>query len=142
MIMKKLYKFLFLTTVFGSMYIGLEYLYRGYSHWTMAIVGALCGFIIGGINEVLSWETPVWLQAIYGGIIVTIIEFIAGFIINIVLGLKIWDYSNLPYNLFGQICIPFFGIWCLLSIVAIFFDDYIRYFVFGEEKPRCELPTA
>lgn len=51
------------------------------------------------------------------------------------LGLGIWDYSNMPFNILGQICLPFSLLWVVLSACAIVIDDYERYWFFGEEKP-------
>lgn len=67
---------------------------------------------------------------------VTAIEFLSGYILNIVLGLGIWDYSNMPFNIIGQICLPFTVAWYILSLLAIVLDDHLRYWIFGEEKPR------
>ena len=89
----------------------------------------------GLINEILSMDTPIWLQAIIGSCIVTTGEFISGCILNLWLGLGIWDYSNMPFNLLGQICLPFSLLWVILSACAIVIDDYERYWFFGEEKP-------
>ena len=64
------------------------------------------------------------------------LELIFGIIFNINLGMNVWDYSDLPFNLFGQICLPFMIAWFLLSAVAIVADDYIRYWLFAEDKPK------
>lgn len=123
----------------GLLYILCELLFRGHSHWTMFIVGGICFVLIGAINELIPWEMPIWQQAIIGAVIVTSIEFISGCIINIWLGWHVWDYSDMPFNAFGQVCLPFTGIWILISIVAIILDDYLRYWLFEEEKPYYKL---
>ena len=46
------------------------------------------------------------------------------------------DYSDLPLNILGQICIPFSIIWFFISGIGIVMDDYIRYIFFKEEKPK------
>lgn len=51
-------------------------------------------------------------------------------------GVGIWDYSNMPFNIIGQICLPFTVAWYILSLLAIVLDDHLRYWIFGEEKPR------
>ena len=102
----------------------------------MLIVGGVCFILLGLMNEVTDWEIPIFEQAFYGGIIITLVEFVAGCIVNLWLGWNVWDYSNIPFNLLGQICLPFSVIWCLISIFGIVLDDYIRYIFFGEEKPR------
>ncbi len=54
-----------------------------------------------------------------GGITVTVIEFVFGVIFNLILKKGVWDYSDKPYNLFGQVCLLFSVLWGLLCIVAI-----------------------
>lgn len=132
-------KALVLLCIGGLLYIGCELVFRGYSHWSMFLVGGLCFLCIGAINELIPWEMPLWQQAVIGAVIVTAIEFIAGCILNIRLGWAIWDYSDMPFNVLGQICLPFTAIWLLLAIAAIILDDYLRYWLFGEEKPYYKL---
>lgn len=129
-------KALVLWGIGGLLYILCELVFRGYTHWSMFLVGGICFVLIGAINELIPWEMPIWQQAIIGAAIVTSIEFIFGCIINIWLGWHVWDYSDLPFNAFGQVCLLFTGIWIFISIVAIILDDYLRYWLFGEEKPH------
>lgn len=137
--MKQLCKFLFLCAVGGSLYAAIEILWRGYTHWTMAVLGGACFVICGGLNEWLSWDTPLWTQALICCLAITVAELAAGLILNLWLGLGIWDYSGLPYNLAGQICLGYSCLWYLLSIPAIVLDDWLRYWFFGEERPRYNL---
>lgn len=137
--MKKFLQNVILFCVMGLIYFGIEILWRGHSHWTMIIVGGLCGISIGILNEFMSWDWSLLRQALYGTILITLIEFISGCILNLWLGLGIWDYSNLPFNILGQICVPFCFVWFFLSIVTIFLDDYLRWKWFGEEKPHYHL---
>lgn len=134
--MKALCKNLFLFAVGGVLYYIIEILWRGHSHYSMFFVGGLCFVLIGKINEYIPWDIPIYLQSILGAVIITSVEFISGCILNIWLGLDVWDYSNIPFNLLGQICLPFSILWVFVAFVAILLDDYIRYFFFGEEKPR------
>ena len=108
------YKNIVLFSIGGVIYLMIEIIWRYLmnrpdTHWTMFIVGGLAFLIIGSINEYFTWEIPIWLQSIIGTIAVTVLEFISGCVLNIWLGLNIWDYSNMPLNLFGQICVPFMG---------------------------------
>lgn len=120
----------------GLIYYGIEVAWRGYSHWTMALVGGVCFILVGGINEFFPWTMPLALQGLIGSAIVTAVELIAGLVLNVWLGLGIWDYSNLPLNFMGQICLPFSLLWILLSVVAVVLDDWLRYWLFGEERPH------
>ena len=69
----------------------------------------------------------------------TKVEFLFGLILNVWLGLHMWDYSNMPGNILGQICPQFTVLWFFLSALGIFLDDYIRWVFFGEEKPHYHL---
>lgn len=120
----------------GLLYVLCELVFRGRSHWTMFIVGGLCFWLIGLINEVIPWEMPIWQQCIIGAIIITAVEFAAGCVINIWLGWQVWDYSGLPFNILGQICLPFTVLWSLLAAAGIILDDYLRFLLFDEEKPN------
>ena len=92
----------------------------------------MCGLL----NEHIGWDMPFPLQMLIGCLIITGTELIAGIVLNMWLGLNIWDYSNMPLNLWGQICLPFSCLWFFLSGVAIVLDDELRYNMFGEEKPH------
>lgn len=133
--MRKVIRPLVLWDIGGQLYIACELLFRGYSHWTMFIVGGLCFIMVGAINKVLPWTMPIWLQAIIGSVIITIMEFLSGCIINLWLGWGVWDYSNMPFNLLGQICLPFSLLWIFLAAPAIVMEDYLQYWLNDERKP-------
>lgn len=100
----------------GGTYVLLELLWNGHSHWTMFLLGGACFRMLGAIRK-LSVALP--LQCLLGGMVVTAAEFCAGILLNIILRWNIWDYSNLPFNVLGQICLPFTMIWTALSLPAI-----------------------
>lgn len=136
--MAKLHAFrLFVLFLIGGIgYMGIEMIFRQRTHWTMGILGGICFVLIGLINEVFTFEMKLRYQALIATIIVTVLEFITGCIVNLHFGWDVWDYSNLPFNLMGQICLPFTAMWYFLSIFAIFLDDYCRYLLYGEEEPH------
>lgn len=123
----------------GCVYFLIEMAWRGHSHWTMAVLGGVCFVLIGDINEFIPWNMPLILQGAIGSGIVTALELVSGIILNLWLGLGIWDYSNMPFNLLGQICLPFTLLWVDLSIVAVVLDDWLRYWLFGEDRPTYTL---
>jgi uncharacterized membrane protein len=130
-----------LFTIGGVLYIGIEVIWRSLrgsspTHWTMFLLGGIAFLLIGAINEFLPWETPIWEQMLIGTGIILVVEFDFGCVLNLWLGLGIWDYSDMPFNILGQICLPFAIAWFFLSAAAIVLDDYLRYWLFGEEKPR------
>lgn len=134
--LKTIIEYLILFLVGGMSYYIIEIIWRGYSHYTMMILGGICFVLIGLINEGYDYEMPLKKQMFISAIIVTILEFVFGIVLNKILGLNIWDYSDMPLNLMGQICLPFTILWFFLSLLAIIVDDYIRYFIFGEEEPH------
>ncbi|WP_077610607.1 putative ABC transporter permease [Clostridium sp. Marseille-P2415] len=134
--MKKSAKYVFLFGVGGVLYNLLEILFRGWSHWTMFILGGVCFVCIGLINELIPWCTPLWKQMLIGMAIITYFEFITGCVVNIWLGWDVWDYSNLPGNVLGQICPQFSLLWFWISALGIILDDWLRYRLFGEDRPH------
>lgn len=138
-VIKCILKIIILFIIGGTIYVSLELLFRGRSHISMFILGGLCFVLIGGINNYISWEMPLILQMLIGAVIITTSEFITGYIVNIKLGLNVWDYSNQPFNIMGQICLSFSFLWMLISLIAIVLDDYLRYWIFKEKKPKYHL---
>ena len=132
-------KHLILGTIGGLIYVLLELIWRGYSHWTMFLLGGTCFVLLGLINEILDWDTPLTLQMLIGCTVITVLEFITGCVVNLWLGWNVWDYSDLKFNILGQISLFSSIGWYFISLVGITLDDWLRYRLFGEEKPRYKL---
>ena len=88
-----LFRFLF----GGAAYCTIEMVYRGRTHYSM--------FFAGGII----------LAAFY------CLELVFGLVFNRALGMGVWDYSRVPLNLWGQICLPFTLIWLGFSFLLFRF---------------------
>ena len=136
--MRNFIKYLTLFLIGGAAYYSLEELFRGYSFYAMAVCGGLCFIICGSINE-KSRCMPLVLQQLIAASGITAIEFASGLILNVRLGMNMWDYSNMPGNIMGQICPQFTVLWFFLSAVGIVLDDLIRWQFFGEEEPHYHL---
>ena len=138
--MKKILRYLskefVLFIIGGLIYVGIEILARGFSHWSMFILGGICFVIVGLLNEFYEWDLLFQYQCLIGSLVITTLEFITGCIVNIKLGWNVWDYSDQLFNLMGQICLKNSIYWIFLSGIAILLDDFIRWKVFNEEKPR------
>ena len=132
-------KHLILGTIGGLIYVLLELIWRGYSHWTMFLFGGTCFILLGLINEILDWDTPLTLQMLIGCTVITVLEFITGCVVNLWLGWNVWDYSDLKFNILGQISLFSSIGWYFISLVGITLDDWLRYRLFGEKKPRYKL---
>lgn len=131
---KKIYKNTVLFIVGFCLYITIEVLFRGYSYPLMGVCAGLAVIIIDKINDHISWDIDISVQCLLGMLIVTIMELVIG-LIALDTGLLpiMWDYSNLPLNFRGIICIPFMIVWFFLSFIAILVADSINYYVFDEE---------
>ena len=115
----------------GRLYTLIELLWRGHTPWSMFLLGGACFVIMGLLNEhIFSWSLSLMMQAIVSAVIITVLEFLTGCIVNILLGWDVWDYSRLPYNLYGQICLYYFLLWIPLSVAGIILDDWLRYIIY------------
>lgn len=135
----KLLKRLILFGLGGITYFMIEVLWRGYSHVSMFLLGGICFVLIGLINEYFDWDMPLWKQMLISTILITMLEFLFGVTLNIKLGLGIWNYSNLRFNILGQVSLGYSILWFFLSLPAIFLDDWLRWKLFEEEKPGYKL---
>ena len=133
--MEKISKYSFLLGTGGSLYYGFEVLFRGFSHWTMFLLGGICFLFLYMQGNMIKFRDSLAIQVIRGIIFITSMEFITGIIVNKWLKLNVWDYSRLPLHLFGQICVPFIIIFSGLCALGIILCGYIDYRLYGEEKP-------
>lgn len=132
---KQILKYLFLFHFGGGTYTTIELLFRNRTYIQMYILGGILFLICGLLNEKFTWKMSLVKQVAIGTSITTILEFVTGMIFNIWLGMNMWDYSKLPFNLFGQVSLLFILLWIPLVLIAILLDDYIRWFFFKKEKP-------
>ena len=90
----------------GTIYGSLELLWRGFTHSSMVVAGGGCFLLIHLLNQALR-QMKLTLKCLIGSVIITAVEFAAGVIVNILLGLDVWNYSALPLNILGQVlCFP------------------------------------
>lgn len=115
--MHNIFKMIIFFTIGAILYPILEILFRGYSHWSMSIAGGLSFLFICEVNRLMP-HGSIWLKCLIGAAAITVIEFITGYIVNIQLNMGVWDYSHLPLNIMGQICLPFTVLWFFLCIPA------------------------
>lgn len=98
-------------------YSFLEILVRGYTHWTMLLTGGLVSVLLYQLHASAPPHTLL-LQCLCGALLITAVEFSVGVVDNLYFGWNVWDYSEMPLNLYGQICLPFTGLWFLLCFPA------------------------
>ena len=134
--MKTISEYVFLFGMGGSLYYGFEVLFRGFSHWTMFLLGGICLVFIYLQGKLLKFEDSIFVQVLRCMIFITSMEFITGIIVNKWLKMNVWDYSQLPLHLFGQICVPFMVIFSGLCVCGILLSGYICHWLYREEKPN------
>lgn len=134
--MKLLSKGLSLFTIGGIGYVLIENLWRGYSHITMFFAGGLSFLCIEIMDIRLGKTVGTFPKCVLGSAIITTIEFIFGCVFNLYYKLNVWDYSHLPFNLFGQVSLIFSSLWCLLTYPVLGIGKVIRRGLFHEGRKK------
>ena len=96
----------------GGAYVGLEYLWRGYSHGSMFAAGGVCFLLLGQVRR-----TPALIRPLLGAAVITGVELVTGLLVN--QNYQVWDYRRNPGNFLGQICPAYTLLWLPLSLVAM-----------------------
>ena len=97
--MKKLSEYLFMGTLGGTLYYMAEILFRGYSHWSMFLLGGFCFLFFAQQGLWTKWKEPLWKQVLWCTAFVTAAEFITGMIVNKIMHWNVWDYTDQPFHL-------------------------------------------
>ena len=100
----------------GLLYMGLELLWRGYSHGSMFAAGGMSFLLIGNLRHV-SPQLPKPLRAVAGALIITMVELGMGLAVN--RNYTVWDYRNQPFNFCGQICLLYSLLWIPVGLGAM-----------------------
>ncbi|MDR2531538.1 MAG: putative ABC transporter permease [Oscillospiraceae bacterium] len=126
-------KYLFLFLIGGFIYGAFEVAFKGGdTHISMFVLSGLCFLIIGALSK----KMHLLLRMLTGAVIITALEFISGIIVNIWLEQAVWDYSDMPLNVMGQICLWFTIAWFFLTFVGIVLDNLLKWRLFGGERPE------
>lgn len=140
--MRKQLRSVVLWTFGGALYFLIEVawkLFTGHPEdisWTMLVLAAIVCIPLDLANERMPWCMPIWQQAILGGLCITAAELAVGLILNVWLGMNVWDYSRLPLNLWGQISLMWSMVWVIMGGLGIVFLDWLRYWLYNETKPH------
>lgn len=106
----------------GTVYFLMEVAYKtatGHPErisWTMLLLAVLLTVPVERAGAELPWDCPLQAQALVCAALATAVEFVAGVVLNLWLGLGVWDYAHLPLNLFGQICLSYSMLWWALCL--------------------------
>ena len=134
--LKKLSEYLFLWALGGTLYYSFEMIFRGFSHWSMFVLGGICFVFFAQQGMWTGWRAPLWKQVSWCVIFVTACEFITGIIVNKIMHWNVWDYTDQPFQIMGQICLPFVIIFSGLCALGILFSGWLLYFLYREEAPE------
>ncbi len=99
----------------GVGYGVIELLWRGRTHWSMLLAGGLCFVMFAAIAEKWRHRSLVFKAGLCA-LGVTAVEFVFGVIFNIILRKNVWDYSDEPFNVMGQICPLYTLLWGVLAL--------------------------
>ena len=114
---------LFIYALGAGLYGLIELMWRGWTHWTMLLCGGACFLLIYHMSASVL---PLWSKCLICALGISAIEFFTGYLVNIILGWHIWDYSALPLNVMGQVCPLFSLFWLLLSLPALSLCDKLH----------------
>ena len=118
----RLRKEFLLFCVGGCSYIGLEFLWRGWSHSSMFLAGGCCFLLLGKLNRTKP-PLPIPWRLAAGSLIITSVELLTGLLVN--RDYSVWDYRHLPLNFHGQICLLFSLLWLPVSFGAMVLYDLL-----------------
>ena len=107
----------------GVVYAILEVLWRGYPHWSMVLTGALCAAMLYPIRRI---GVPLVVRCLFGTVCITLTELAVGCVVNLWWKLDVWDYSAMPFHLWGQICPAYAALWFCLCPPAFWLCGQIR----------------
>ena len=118
----------------GALYSMLEILWRGYTHPSMTITGGICFLILYALH-VYAAKLSLFMRCILGALAITAAEFTAGCIVNLYLGWDVWDYSDVPLNILGQICPLYSLLWCGLCALSAPLCRHLAKSLIADKNP-------
>lgn len=102
----------------GLAYNLIEIVWRGYSHWSMFFLGGACFHAIGKIGSRL-WNRGILTVGLVCSVVITVMEFFSGCLLNRCMKLNVWDYSDRFGNVGGQVCLLYSALWSVISVIAV-----------------------
>lgn len=67
-------------------------------------------------NKILKVIISFFIYAI----VLTLVEFVCGYLCNIIFDVDMWNYTNKKYNIGKYICLEFIPIWGLLGVIITY----------------------
>ncbi|MEL3908646.1 MAG: putative ABC transporter permease [Treponemataceae bacterium] len=126
-----MYIYLFYFFVYAVLGWALEVLYHFTKYAKFINRGILNGpycpiYAFGGLGILLfvsNYTDSFWHVFLSAALFGSILELVGGFLIDKIFNLRFWNYSDVPFNIGGYICLKFSLCWGLLGL---FFINHIH----------------
>lgn len=99
----------------------------------MTVTGGICFVFIYMTTRSLK-NSSILKKGIICAAEITATELAVGWVVNVMLGWAVWDYSDCILSFMGQICPSFSLLWFILSIPLIFLSETMQRTVFYESQ--------
>lgn len=104
------------------LYLAIEKLFKTFfsdsaTHWSMGLCAGLAFLFLLCLDLT---RLPTALKAALGSLFITALELLAGIFLNLQRHLGVWDYSDIPLNYKGQICVAFSLLWFVGAFGILF----------------------
>lgn len=94
-----------------------KFINRGFLHGPLCPIYGSCGALLAYFVKPVQHNYI--LVFLVGAVIASIVEYIAGYVLEHLFGARWWDYSQEKFNLKGYICLKFSLIWGFISIFIL-----------------------
>lgn len=95
-----------------------------YGPWTPIYGFASIMIIVLSSSCFKNLHLPRWIETIIVFVLLTVLisllEFIGGYLIEFIFDFSFWDYSNRPFHLGKYVCLEFSLLWGILSVIFIY----------------------
>ena len=101
--------------------VNLRYVDRGVLNGPLCVIYGVAGTIISvGFVEL---KESVFFLFLFGALVATVVEWVAGHALETLTHTRWWDYSHLPWNLDGYICLGASALWGALGVVMVLWGN-------------------
>lgn len=124
------YSFLgWLGEVLYTAVIHRKYQDRGVLNGPLCILYGIGGLLVTFALQDLrgGW----FFSLVFGAVYATVIEWIAGHILEYASKTRWWDYSDMPFNLDGYVCLGVSVFWGILSVISLKWGNPLLLRLFG-----------
>ncbi len=123
--MKSIEKNILIFLIGGLGYGLIEITFRGFTHWSMIITGGSAFLILYLVYK--NIKATMLLKSLIGTVVITVLEFSVGIVVNKYFEFGVWDYTGIPFNFMGQISPTFSLCWYGISFVSFSLFRSVKY---------------